>query len=204
MKSSEGFHFTQGVPPESFSENLQLTNRLDEEQYSQLLEVAFDFLQKPESADEFHKSVQVYASTNKMKLPPVQEMVKTVLIIAKEASRNKLTPGQLFGDLQKLKQKPERASKLCQMWRKGSEEKMAVEVSEVSKRLVNMEWKFGVTSSNSEMHRVGNCFIEIKMILSKGLSTESLSFEMTLHQFYDFMHEMEKTKLELGLTAASV
>ena len=44
------------------------------------------------------------------------------------------------------------------------------------------------------------CF-QIKMILSKGLTTESVLFEMTLHQFYDFMHQMEKAKLELDSNA---
>lgn len=198
MKSSEGFHFCEGTPPTSFGENLQLTNRLNDQQYSQLLELVFGFLNQPEGTDEFDKKVETYTSQNEMKLRPVQEMIKTILIIAKEANRYKLTPGQLFGDLQKLKQEPERASKLCQIWRRGSERtsKEAVNTCDIAKRLVNMEWKFGVTSSNSEMARVGNCFIQIKMILSKGLSTESLSFEMSLHQFYDFMHQMEKAKLE--------
>jgi len=129
-------------------------------------------------------------------------MIKTILIIVKEATKRRLTPGQLFGDLQKMKQEAGKASKLCQMWRKGdTPQEEEVNVADVAKRLVTMEWKFAVTASNSEMHRVGNCLIQIKMILSKGLTTESVLFEMTLRQFYEFMHQMEKAKLELDSSA---
>jgi len=204
---SEDFHFCKEQPPQSFYENLQLTNRLSEEQYQQLLETVFGFLSKPVSADEFSRKVEAFTSKHGIKLNPVKEMIKTILIIVKEATRRRLTPGQLFGDLQKLKQEPDKASKLTRMWGKSvgggeaPEEGKVPDVSVLAKRLVNLEWKFAVTSSNSEINRVGNCFIQIKMILSKGLSTESVLFEMSLHQFYDFMHQMEKAKLELDSNA---
>jgi len=196
MKDTESYHFSSEEPPESISNSLQLTNRLDDIQYGEMVTLACDFLKKTQDVTTFQKNVEKYVLKHNMKLNPVQDMIKAILLVSKEASKKKLTPGQLFSDLQKLKQKPERASKLCQSWKKLSEENFSLPL-DVTKRLVNLDWKFGVTASSSELERVGNCFVQIKMILSKGLSTENLSFEMSLHQFYDFMHQMEKAKLEL-------
>lgn len=76
-----------------------------------------------------------------------------------EASKRKVTAGQLFSDLQNLKLDPSIASKLCQAWKHKSED--ARHVCQAVKRLVDVEWKFGVTASNSEVHRVGNCYIQV-------------------------------------------
>ena len=71
-----------------------------------------------------------------------------------------------------------------------------------------------VTAADSDMDKVGNSFLQLKMVLNKGSGTDkvfmgkflTLNFfhnlwfcffsyvELTLPQFYSFLHEMEKAK----------
>ncbi|XP_077862236.1 COMM domain-containing protein 7-like [Saccoglossus kowalevskii] len=64
-------------------------------------------------------------------------------------------------------------------------------------QLVDMEWKFGVTAANSEINKVGNTFLQLKLVVNKGNRTENVYMELTLPQFYSFLHEMEKAKSSL-------
>lgn len=83
-------------------------------------------------------------------------------------------------------------------------------------QLVDMEWKFGVTASNNDIDKFGNVFLQLKLLLNKGDNLEtcfmgkSRSFvsckfikscfvilELTLPQFYAFLHEMNKAKSQM-------
>ena len=63
--------------------------------------------------------------------------------------------------------------------------------------LVDMEWKFGVTAASSDMKVVGNSFLQLKLVVNKGGKKEDLYMELTLPQFYSFLHEMEKARTAL-------
>ena len=73
-----------------------------------------------------------------------------------------------------------------------------------------------VTAADSDMDKVGNSFLQLKMVLNKGSGTEEVFMgksmyglniiiytiffvcvELTLPQFYSFLHEMEKAKASL-------
>ena len=41
-------------------------------------------------------------------------------------------------------------------------------------QLVDMEWRFGVTASSSEMQKVGSSFLQLKLLLNKGNKTEDV------------------------------
>lgn len=63
--------------------------------------------------------------------------------------------------------------------------------------LVDMEWKFGVTTATSDMKVVGNSFLQLKLVIDKGGKKEDVFMELTLPQFYSFLHEMEKARTAL-------
>lgn len=63
--------------------------------------------------------------------------------------------------------------------------------------LVDMEWKFGVTAASSDMKVVGNSFLQLKLVVDKGGKKEDVYMELTLPQFYSFLHEMEKARTAL-------
>ena len=77
-----------------------------------------------------------------------------------------------------------------------------------------------VTAADSDMKKVGNNFLQLKLVLNKGGKTEDVFMgmllgdrfgrrikltlrcylfqsELTLNQFYSFLHEMEKVKSSL-------
>jgi hypothetical protein len=65
-------------------------------------------------------------------------------------------------------------------------------------RLLDMEWRFGVTMSNNEVRRVGTTFLQLKLVLDKGHGqTQDVYLELTLPQFYQFLREMERAKSHL-------
>jgi hypothetical protein len=64
--------------------------------------------------------------------------------------------------------------------------------------LVDMQWKFGITASNSELNKVGTTYLQLKLVFDKGNNTtEDVYMELTLPMFYQFLHEMQKAKTNL-------
>nr|XP_002128721.1 COMM domain-containing protein 7-like [Ciona intestinalis]XP_002128739.1 COMM domain-containing protein 7-like [Ciona intestinalis] len=199
MSENVAFNFCQAKPPLDFYNDIQRTNQLSKTQYEELLEHLFAFLANIELASELDDILNHFSTSHQVDIKETKNMFKTLLILCKEASKNKLTPGQLYSDLLQLKQEQSRASSLCQAW-KRVESPDAVTLHHAPHRLVDMEWKFGVTASSSELHRVGACYVQLKMIVTKGTKTENVLMELTLPQFYNFLHEMEKAKLNLDAT----
>lgn len=40
-------------------------------------------------------------------------------------------------------------------------------------QLVDLEWKFGVTASTNTINKLGNTFLQLKLVYSRGGSLES-------------------------------
>lgn len=67
-------------------------------------------------------------------------------------------------------------------------------------QLVDMDWKFAVTASTSNESQVGHTFLQLKLVLNNGSNQcKNVCVELTLPQFYSFLHEMEKAKRNLEL-----
>ena len=59
-----------------------------------------------------------------------------------------------------------------------------------------------VTTANTERDKVGAAFMQFKFVLNKGNGTqENIHVEMTLPQFYEFVHQMEQAKTHLDFFA---
>jgi hypothetical protein len=70
----------------------------------------------------------------------------------------------------------------------------------MAQRLVGLEWKFGVTASSDELQAVGSSFVLVRLRLApkQGDGEElTVPMELTLPQFYAFLHELEKAKAAL-------
>lgn len=194
------FNFCHTQPSKAFIDDILSTNQLSEKQYEDLILLVFNFLKQKSSLSELNYILQQYSDDHCMKLNQIKQIFKSFLIISQEASRLKLSLGQLYSDLQKLGQTAGNASKFCQLWQSHADNADVVVPTNIDtvKKLVDMEWKFGVTAASSEINRVGQCFIQMKLIVSKNASeTETIFVEMSLSEFYDFLHEMEKAKLKM-------
>ncbi|KAF0036025.1 hypothetical protein F2P81_011337 [Scophthalmus maximus] len=52
--------------------------------------------------------------------------------------------------------------------------RLAVRQTLMVNQLVDMEWKFGVTVGTSEIQKVGNIFLQLKLVVRRGNSTENV------------------------------
>ena len=77
--------------------------------------------------------------------------------------------------------------------------------AETLRRLVDLEWKFGVTAASSESGAgtVGRTFLQLELVLdAPGGGLERVYLELTLNQFYEFLAHMERAKAALASIVA--
>lgn len=68
----------------------------------------------------------------------------------------------------------------------------------VVNQVVDMSWRFGVTTASDELQKVGSTFLQLKLVLDKGNDQkENVHMELTLPQFYQFLNDMEQAKANL-------
>ena len=61
----------------------------------------------------------------------------------------------------KLKMESQRANTFCQRWKQSLLHTKDSSDAVLTKRLVDVDWKFGVTASNDSLARVGNCYLQV-------------------------------------------
>ncbi|XP_011298225.1 COMM domain-containing protein 7-like [Fopius arisanus] len=66
-------------------------------------------------------------------------------------------------------------------------------------KIVDVSWKFGVTAASSESDKVGKTFLQLRLLLDDNGKKSDVFTEMTLSQFYKFLHDLEKAKNSLDL-----
>ncbi|XP_033987531.1 COMM domain-containing protein 7 isoform X2 [Trematomus bernacchii] len=166
-------NFTKDVLPDSVSTDFQNLNKLNEQQFLRLIEILFQFLLEPKETERFMQQLG--------------------------AMKKSLTAEQIREDLVSLGLNEDKAAHFSQQWGEHSAAlcRLAVGQTLMVNQLVDMEWKFGVTVGTSEVQKVGNIFLQLKLVVRKGNSTENVYMELTLPQFYNFLHEMERAKASM-------
>ncbi|KPP63467.1 hypothetical protein Z043_118279 [Scleropages formosus] len=134
-----------------------------------------------------------------MSAGPLRNLVKSVLLVPHGALKNNLNADQVKQDLLTLGLNEDKASYFSKQWKVHYPmlARLAVGQTLMVNQLVDMEWKFGVTVGTSELQKVGNIFLQLKLVIRKGNSTENVYMELTLPQFYNFLHEMERAKASI-------
>uniref|UniRef100_A0A8C5KA33 COMM domain containing 7 n=1 Tax=Jaculus jaculus TaxID=51337 RepID=A0A8C5KA33_JACJA len=112
------------------------------------------------------------------------------------ALKRSLTSEQVRTDFISLGLNEEKATYFSEKWKQSAPSlvRWAMGQTLMINQLVDMEWRFGVTSGSSELEKVGSIFLQLKLVVKKGNQTENLYIELTLPQFYSFLHEMERVK----------
>nr|XP_003230193.3 PREDICTED: COMM domain-containing protein 7 [Anolis carolinensis] len=186
-------------PEEAMPADLQPLNQLSPQQFSVLTELVFQFLQEPKEIERFLAQLSELASTNKISLGPLKNIVKSLLLVPNSALKKALSAEQVRADLISLGLSEEKASFFEEQW-KGNVatlSRLAVGQTLMVNQLMDMEWKFGVTAGSSELGKVGSIFLQLKLVVKKGNRMEPVYMELTLPQFYSFLHEMERMKASL-------
>uniref|UniRef100_A0A8C6V9P3 COMM domain containing 7 n=1 Tax=Naja naja TaxID=35670 RepID=A0A8C6V9P3_NAJNA len=192
-------NFTREPVPEAVSADLQLLNQLSAQQFSTLVEVLFQFLREPKEVERFLALLSDFATGNKISLGPLKSIVKSLLLVPSGALKRSLTAEQVQADLITLGLSDEKARYFEEQWKENSPalSRLAVGQTLMVNQLIDMEWKFGVTAGSSELGKVGSIFLQLKLVVKKGSRLEPVYLELTLPQFYSFLHEMERIKTSL-------
>lgn len=190
--------FTNEVVDEALYADFRLMNGLNEEQLEEFLGLVLRFL-AGQTAAEFMEAVAAFAAAHSASPNALKNPLRGALLFFKGALKSNLTPAYVKEDLIELGLAEDKAEKAEQLWKRHYLDlsRAASEQTLMVNELVDMDWRFGVTSSTSEMFRVGSTFLQLKLVLNKGVTKENVSMELSLPQFYQFLHEMEKAKASL-------
>lgn len=169
------------------------------QQFQRLIGILFQFLLEPKETQGFMQQLTEFAGEHGMSAGPLRNLMKSVLLVPQGALKKNLTADQIKEDLLTLGLNGEKAAHFSQQWGEhyAALTRLALGQTLMVNQLVDMEWKFGVTVGTSEIQKVGTVFLQLKLVVRKGNSTENVYMELTLPQFYNFLHEMERAKASM-------
>ncbi|XP_056667929.1 COMM domain-containing protein 7 isoform X3 [Monodelphis domestica] len=168
-------------------------------QFAALTEVIFYFLVQPKEVETFLAKLSDFAVTNQISLGPLKNIVKSLLLVPNGALKKNMTAEQVRADFITLGLGEEKATYFSEKWKQKSPilARWAIGQTLMINQLIDMEWKFGVTSGSSELQKVGSIFLQLKLVVKKGNQTENVYIELTLPQFYNFLSEMERVRASM-------
>ncbi|XP_026862745.2 COMM domain-containing protein 7 [Electrophorus electricus] len=189
-------HFTKDTLPDNVSNDFQTLNKFSEQQFASLMDLIYQFLLEPKELERFLVQLSEFAGENGMGPGPLRGLIKSVLLLPHGALKKNLTTEQVKEDLLTLGLSEDKAVHFSDQWRVHYPvlSRLAIGQTLMVNQLVDMEWKFGVTVGTSELQKAGNIFLQLKLVVRKGNTTENIYMELTLPQFYNFLHEMERAK----------
>ncbi|XP_007250064.2 COMM domain-containing protein 7 isoform X1 [Astyanax mexicanus] len=192
-------HFTKDTLPDSVSADFQTLNKFTEQQFVSLTELLYQFLLEPKESERFLAQLAEFAGENGMGAGPLRGLMKSILLLPHGALKKNLTAEQVKEDLLSLGLNEDKATHFSDQWRVHNPllSRLAVGQTLMVNQLVDMEWKFGVTVGTSELQKAGNIFLQLKLVVRKGNSTQNVFMELTLPQFYNFLHEMERARASM-------
>ncbi|KAK2157916.1 hypothetical protein LSH36_181g01012 [Paralvinella palmiformis] len=165
------FHFIDGDPPESLLTDVQTMNKFETEQFEELLQIIFNFLNEPNKSSHFLEDLETFAKKNGLNAAALKGLIKTAIHVPNSALKRNLNASQLREDFVNLVKD---YLTLCTKYECNlvNLSKSALSQTLTVNQLVDMEWKFGVTAASSEMDKVGNTFLQLKMAVKKGNKNE--------------------------------
>ncbi|XP_036447777.1 COMM domain-containing protein 7 [Colossoma macropomum] len=192
-------HFTKDTLPDSVSNDFQTLNKFSEQQFVSLTELLYQFLLEPKESERFLAQLSEFAGEHGMGACPLRGLMKSILLLPHGAMKKNLSAEQVKEDMLSLGLNEDKATHFSDQWRVHYPvlSRLAVGQTLMVNQLVDMEWKFGVTVGTSELQKAGNIFLQLKLVVRKGNTTENVYMELTLPQFYNFLHEMERAKASM-------
>uniref|UniRef100_A0A3B5MSN1 COMM domain containing 7 n=1 Tax=Xiphophorus couchianus TaxID=32473 RepID=A0A3B5MSN1_9TELE len=74
-------HFAKDVLPDSVGTDFQNLNKFNEQQFSRLIEILFQFLLDPKETDRFVQQLTEFAGEHGMSAGPLRNLMKSVLLV---------------------------------------------------------------------------------------------------------------------------
>ncbi|XP_012535951.1 LOW QUALITY PROTEIN: COMM domain-containing protein 7 [Monomorium pharaonis] len=66
-------------------------------------------------------------------------------------------------------------------------------------KILDISWRFGVTAASNDSNNIAKSFLQLKLCLDNDGKVKNVFTEMTIGQFYKFLHDLEKAKCNLDL-----
>ncbi|XP_062522679.1 COMM domain-containing protein 7-like [Corticium candelabrum] len=192
-------HFTAESVDDQMYTDFGNLSRLSYEPFAQLTAIVFGFLTEPHQSARLLSQLETFASELGVNPGALRNILQSLLTFFKAALKKNLSPTFVKEDLEQLGLAAEKATHIGSEWKSHL---MALSRATLGQtltvnRLVDMDWRFGVTAASSDVKKAGTTFLQVKFTLDRGTETEDVFMELTLQQFYQFLHEMEKAKTSL-------
>eukprot|EP00211_Chloroparvula_japonica_P015882 CAMPEP_0119119038 /NCGR_PEP_ID=MMETSP1310-20130426/706_1 /TAXON_ID=464262 /ORGANISM="Genus nov. species nov., Strain RCC2339" /LENGTH=190 /DNA_ID=CAMNT_0007108449 /DNA_START=271 /DNA_END=839 /DNA_ORIENTATION=+ len=184
---------------------MQAVNSFDSDLYKEFLVLAFDHL-AADHTEDITTSLQALARAHKLRPTQFENHFVAFLLFLQGATRYALTLEQLRDDLLGLGLSKEKIVLVAKLWHKRAEDLCDIATDQTLRvnELVDMEWSFGVAASNDEVKQLGSAFLRVKLVLDNGGKPETVFMEMSLPQFYEFIHGMERARASFSSAAPGV
>uniref|UniRef100_F7GIJ9 COMM domain containing 7 n=1 Tax=Macaca mulatta TaxID=9544 RepID=F7GIJ9_MACMU len=191
-------HCTEDPVPEAVGGDMQQLNQLGAQQFSALTEVLFHFLTEPKEVERFLAQLSEFATTNRISLSSLRSIVKSLLLVPNGALKKSLTAKQVQADFITLGLSEEKATYFSEKWKQNAPTlaQWAIGQTLMINQLIDMEWKFGGNYCHFNLNYFF-FFHQLKLVVKKGNQTENVYIELTLPQFYSFLHEMERVRTSM-------
>eukprot|EP00128_Syssomonas_multiformis_P016179 Colp12_sorted_trinity150504_noHs@13180 len=193
------FHFTKDQPDDQLYADISALNSFGAEPFGDFMNIVYNFLAQPQQSKNLLVELEQFSGKHGASLAGLKNVLRGILSFFKGALKGSLTPAFLQEDLSRLGLSQDKASRIAEQWKKnmGILSRSVVGQTLMINQLVDMEWKFGVTAGTSEQRRTGKTFLQLKLVLDQGGKTETVFLELTLSQFYEFLHELKTAKATL-------
>uniref|UniRef100_A0A8C7KGS9 COMM domain containing 7 n=2 Tax=Oncorhynchus TaxID=8016 RepID=A0A8C7KGS9_ONCKI len=186
--------FTKDTLPDSVSNDFQNLNKFNEQQFTSLTEILFNFLLEPKEADRFLHQLSEFAGENGMSAGPLRNLMKSLLLLPHGSLKKNLTEDQVKEDLLTLGVSEDKADHFSQQW---SLHYPVLSRLAVGQTLMVNQLTLAHCCFLLHYLKIYLCLFQLKLVIRKGNSTENVYMELTLPQFYNFLHEMERAKASM-------
>ncbi|XP_008579491.1 PREDICTED: COMM domain-containing protein 7-like [Galeopterus variegatus] len=162
-------------------------------EFSALTEMTFHFLTEPKEVERFLTQLSEFATTIQISLDPLRSIMKSLLLVLNGVLKKGLIAEQVQVDSILLHLREEKATHFSEKWKQNASTlaRWAIGQTLMINQLIDIDWKFGVTSGSSELEKVGSIILQLQLVVKKGNQTENMYTELSLPQFCSFLHGME-------------
>lgn len=186
--------------PQHIYTDLQSLAPLQDTQFEELVDILLRFL----SQEGVDLATEVAAFSQQYGVPLVglKKAISSTIYVFQSAIRANLNGALLQEDLVGLGLPEDKATVVGQKWR---QKMVALSLHVMSSgvvvnQLVDLQWRFGVTAATSELAKAGTSYLQLKLVLDTGTPGQPPAvhhLELTLAQFYAFLHAMQKARATL-------
>lgn len=183
------------------SVSISVLNNLTNDQMTQYSQIAIEFIlgTATHNTTESKTKLATFIADNNLKRSYETAFYNLVNIIIGHVQHNNPTD-LLDTSLQATSLQEEYIKIVLQFYQRNSNTIQGVLSENVFKlsTLLNIEWRFGVTTSSSSLSQIGTCFLQLKLATMKNGIPDTTIVEMTLPQFYSFLAVLQKSAAEVG------